>query len=97
MYFLFKHFDVVSPKQAWVSAARNCADAFVKLYNRYGTFGQFVNVVTGEMLFSGTASGASAIGALVRAWQFFGEESYLDVAQSAGRQYYRDFIAKGCT
>ena len=97
LYFLFKHFDVISPKQTWVLAAKNCADAFVKLYNRYGTFGQFVNVVTGEMLFSGTASGASAIGALVRAWQFFGEESYLDVAQSAGRQYYRDFIAKGCT
>ena len=97
LYFLFKHFDIVTPKPAWIDAARGCADAFVKLYDRYGTFGQFVNDQTGEMLFGGSTSGASAVGALVRAWKFFAEEQYLHVARKAGEQYYEDFVAQGFT
>lgn len=97
LYFLLKHFDVLPPKAAWVEAARGCANAFVRLYARYGTFGQFVNDQTGEMLHSGTTSGASAIGALVKAWQYFKDPCYLATAQQAGEQYYRDFVAKGYT
>lgn len=97
LYFLFKHFDIFPPKQAWIDAARGCADAFVRLYDRYGSFGQFVNDETGEMLYGGSTSGASAIGALVRAWQYFGDPRYLDTARKAGEQYYRDFVAKGYT
>lgn len=97
LFFLFKHFDVISPKEAWVSAAENCADAFVRLYEKYGDFGQFINIETGEMLYHGTASGASVIGALARAWHYFGDEKYLDVARRAGEKYYRDYVMKGCT
>ena len=97
LYFLFKHFDVMPPKPSWVSAARACADAFVRLYERYHDFGQFINIETGEMLFGGTTSGASAVGALVRAWQYFGDVRYLDVARRAGEGYYADFVARGYT
>ena len=97
LYFLFKHFDVITPKESWISAAKTCADAFVRLYRRYRDFGQFVNLETGEMTFGGTASGASAIGALVRAWQYFGNEEYLEVAKLAGEKYDSDFIKRGMT
>ena len=97
LYFLFKHFDVITPKQSWVSAAKRCADAFVRLYERYHDFGQFVNIETGEMMYGGTASGASAIGALVRAWQYFGNAEYLEVAKLAGEKYDLDFIKRGMT
>jgi len=97
LYFLFKHFEVITPKDAWVSAAKGCADAFVRLYARYQDFGQFVNVQTGEMIFGGTTSGASAIGALVMAWRFFGDERYLSVAEDAGEKYYTNFVAQGLT
>ena len=97
LYFLFKHFDVIPPREKWVKAARLCADAFVRLYEKYGSFGQFVNAETGEMLFGGTTSGASVISALVRAYQFFGEKKYLSVSASACEKYYRDFVAKGIT
>ena len=69
LYFLFKHFVVMPPKKAWVTAARACADAFVRLWQRYQDFGQFINTQTGELIFGGTTSGASVIGALVMAWR----------------------------
>jgi hypothetical protein len=97
LYFLFKHFDVIAPKQAWIAAAKKCADAFVALFGKYHDFGQFINIETGEMLVGGTTSGASAIGALVRAWQYFGDTAYLDVARRAGEKYYGDFVAQGFT
>ena len=97
LYFLFKHFDIIEPKSAWVEAAKKCADAFVRLYDRYGNFGQFVDVETGEMLFGGTTSGASAISALVRAYRYFNDDKYLKVAVASGEKYYARFIARGLT
>lgn len=97
LYFLFKQFDVISPKEAWISAAKKCADAFVRLYRRYGDFGQYVNVETGEMIFGGTTCGAPVISALVRAWRYFGDCKYLEIAKLAGEKYYRDFVARGVT
>lgn len=97
LYFLFKHFDVIKPKENWISAAKNCADAFVRLYEKSEDFGQFIDVETGEILYSGTTSGASAIGALVRAWRYFADEKYLKIAKLSGEKYYRNFVAKGYT
>lgn len=95
LYFLFKHFDIVKPKKEWVDASKLCADAMVSLYEKYSSFGQFINVENGEMMFGGTASGASVIGALVKAWKFFDDEKYLNVAKSSGEKYYTDFVARG--
>lgn len=97
LYYLFKHFDVMQPKDSWVSAARTVSNAFVALYQKYGSFGQFIHDETGEMLFGGTTSGATAIGALARAYSFFGEEEYLDIACRAAEKYYREFVAEGLT
>ena len=97
LYFLFKHFGVITPKDSWVSAARACADAFVRLYERHQDFGQFVNTQTGELIFGGTTSGASVIGALVLAWRYFADDRYLTVAKQAGEKYYQNFVARGLT
>lgn len=97
LYFLFKHFDVITPKESWVIAAKNCADAFVRLYEKYQDFGQFIHIETGEIICGGTTSGASAISALVRAWHYFGDEKYIETARLAGEKYYNDFVARGIT
>ena len=97
LYFLFKHFDVITPKESWVIAAKNCADAFVRLYEKYQDFGHFIHIETGEIIYGGTASGASAISALVRAWYYFGDEKYIETARLAGEKYYNDFVARGIT
>ena len=97
LYFLFKHFDVIPPKKSWVSAAKACADAFVRLYERYQDFGQFVHIETGEMMFGGTTSGASVISALVCAYQYFRNRKYLDIAKLSGEKYYMNYVARGIT
>lgn len=97
LQFLFKHFEVIDPKESWISAAKGCADAFVRLYEKYETFGQFVNIESGEIIYGGTTSGASAISALVRAWDYFKDERYLDTARRAGEKYYQNYVAKGYT
>ncbi|MBQ8496108.1 MAG: hypothetical protein IJ489_01465 [Clostridia bacterium] len=97
LYFLFKHFDAMPPKESWISAAKSCANAFVKLYKKYEDFGQFINIETGEIIYGGTTSGASVISALVLAWRYFGDSRYLDIARLAGEKYYNDYVARGIT
>lgn len=97
LYFLFKHFEIEEPKALWVDAARKCADAFVRLFETYGTFGQFINGRTGEMVVPCTSAGGMAIGALVKAHEYFGEKRYLDVAKAACTFYAENFILEGVT
>ncbi len=97
LLFLYKHFEVMPVKKEWESAAKGCADAFVKLFDEYGTFGQFVNIETGEMQIPLSCAGASAVGALVRSYEYFKDERYLQTAKKAGEFYYRNFVMKGIT
>lgn len=97
LYHLFRHFDFIEPKKAWVDAARACADAFVRLYEKYEDFGHFVNVETGDIMVGGTTSGAAAIGALARAYAYFKDEKYLKVALASGEKYYQSFVKNGYT
>jgi hypothetical protein len=93
--YLIKNFELTKPRKNWIKAAKNCADAFIKVYDRYGELGHFINIETGEMLAGGTASGATVITALLRAGVYFGEKRYIDVAKALGEDYYRRFVEKG--
>lgn len=95
--FLYKHFECMPVKPQWEIAAKNCADAFVRLFEKYGTFGQFVNVETGEMQVGLSCAGASAIGGLVRSYEYFNKPIYLEMAKKACEYYYQNFVAKGIT
>lgn len=97
LLFLYKHFDVMPVKKEWEEAAKNCADAFVKLFERYGTFGQFVNIETGELLVRLSCAGASAVAGLVRSWEYFREGRYVQTAEKACEYYYQNFVAQGVT
>lgn len=97
LYFLLKHFAITQPKPAWVESAKKCADAFVKLFQTYGTFGQFINVMTGEMIVDCSTSGAMGPGALAKAWEYFGKEEYLTTAKQACKFYYQHHVCQGIT
>lgn len=97
LLFLYKHFEVMPVKDKWIQAAKGCADAFVRLFAKYGTFGQFVNVETGEMQITLSCAGASAVGALVKSWEYFKNSVYLETAKKAGDFYYENFVSKGIT
>ncbi len=81
----------------WKSGLKKLADAFVRLWNEEGQFGQFVDVETGKLCIGGSASAAIACGGLALASQTYSDPKYLLVAQQAGRKYYLDFVRKGYT
>lgn len=95
LYYLLKIFEIHTPKPEWIKSAKLCADAFVKLFERYGTFGQFVDAESGEMLLDCSESGAMAVGALGKAYEYFNDEKYLNTAKAAMRYYYSTFCKTG--
>lgn len=97
LYFLLKQFEIEKPEQKWINSAKKCADALVLLFEKYGTFGQLVDIETGEIVVGGSCSGAIIPAALIRAWGFFGEEKYIDTAKASLEQYMRLFEETGVT
>ncbi len=102
LYYTFKHFDVLKDRnipipEDIVSGAKRLADAFVSLWNAYGQFGQFVDIDTGEIVAGGSTAGAIASAGLCRAYQYFKNPRYLEVAEAAADMYYRRDAANGFT
>ena len=96
LYFLFKHFDCMNTVPAsFEQGAKKCADAFVKLWDTYGQFGQFINYQTGEIIVGGTTSGGIAPAGLMRAYSYFGDDNYRRVAKQAAQFYYDRDVKNG--
>ena len=80
LYFLMKQFMLmekqgeIKPKGIWLEGTRLCADAFVKLWEENGQFGQFVDSGTGEIIIGGSVSAGIAPAGLALAGQYFGTE-----------------------
>lgn len=102
LFFALKHLDLFRKQQrgippAWEQSIRRLADAFVRLFDTSGQFGQFVDVETGKLLIGGSTSGAIVSGALARAAAWFGEPEFLRVAEASARDYYQNHVRKGLT
>ena len=93
------HMDDADIKPAWQQCFQNCADAFVRLWDANGQFGQFVDHNTGELLVSGSLSAGIAPAGLVLAARRFPERAaeYLRVAVAAAEHYDRDYLQQGLT
>lgn len=90
---LFKRREYVP--QYWLNGLAMLADAFVRLWEHHGQFGQFIDIKTEEMLISGTAAGSMAPGGLALAWKVLGDIRYLQAAKESARYYYREHVMKG--
>ncbi|NJD02442.1 MAG: hypothetical protein FIA99_07570, partial [Ruminiclostridium sp.] len=104
LYYIIKQFMLLKKQDEnfqipgkWIEGTKKCADAFIKLWDKYGQFGQFVNTGTGEMIIGGSVSAGIAPAALALAWQYFGAEEYLRVAKEAACCYYKNYTSKGIT
>ncbi len=98
----FKHFDLFRKQQRkipplWITNTRRLAEAFTRLWQEAGQFGQFVDVETGELLIGGSAAGAIAPAGLARAALYFDEPRFLVIAVAAARNYYQNFVLLGLT
>ena len=102
LYFLFKHFRLMKERnidipEDFLEGTKKTADAFVKLFDKYGQFGQFVDVHTGEICVGGSVSAGIAPAGLAEAYRFFGNSEYLKTAEESAEYYYRMFLSKGYT
>ena len=96
LIFLIKQFKSEMPiRDSWVKFVRRLADNFVDIFKKHGTFGQYVHHDTGELLIKKTTSGASIVGGLAMAGEYFKNEEYLEIAKAAGEFYYDKFLSEG--
>ena len=92
--YLIKQLEIIN-KPVWIESAEKCADALVKTFTSFGTFGHYVNIKTGAVVIKSGCAGASAVGSLVRAYTYFNDEKYLETAKKAGEMYYEKYLSKG--
>lgn len=102
LYMAQRHFEVLEASgdtvpDRWLEQNRKQADAFVRLWNDYGQFGQWVDLESGKLLVGNSTSAAIACGGLALASKRYGHKPYLDVAEAAARKYHRDYVLKGYT
>lgn len=87
----------IQPKPGWEAGTRGVADAFVRLWKRYGQLGQFVDSRNGDITVGGSTSGAIVPAALALAAAYFKQPEYLQVAEAIAEKYYTDYVQKGLT
>ena len=102
LYFLFKQFTLMTERgkeipQLYTEGARKTADCFVKIWRKYAQFGQFLDVYTGEICVGGSVSGGIIPAGLAKAHAFFGDDTYLKIAEESAEFYYREHLCKGYT
>ena len=104
LYYMLKQFDLLkkrdpawTPPEHWTTGVRDCADAFVRLWDKCGQFGQFVNIDTGDVVVGGSTSAAIAPAGLALAWRYFQNDNYRRVAEAAGEAYCAKDLHDGIT
>ncbi len=103
LYFLLRQLRALESEgpwkapQSWNAALLASAECFIKIWEKHGQFGQFLNQDSGEILLGGSASGAIIPGALALASIRFGDTRFLEVATQAGEYFAREFLVKGFT
>lgn len=102
LYMAQRQFDIIESNIGtlpahWKPSLKKLADAFMRVWDKEGQFGQFVDVETGELCIGGSTGGAIVPAGLALASQTYGEKKYLEAACKAARNYYNDFVLKGYT
>ena len=81
----------------WRQGLRDLCEAFARLWDRHGQFGQFISHQTGEIIVGGSACGGTAVAGLALAAQYFGEPNYRGVAEQAAEMFYDRYVRQGFT
>lgn len=79
----------------WVEGLRRCADGWVRVFEKEGQLGQFLDVDTCEVLIGNTASGGMVPGGLALCAVYFDEPKYLETACKIAEHYYENYTRIG--
>ncbi len=98
LYFSFKHFELMDEiPQKMIDGAKKLADRFVWIWEKYGQFGQFHDCDTGEIIVGNSTAGAIVPASLVKAYEFFKDEKYLEIAKASAEAMYKKDALNGYT
>lgn len=89
------HEDRINPM--WVEETRRLADAFLNTWEKYGTWGGYIHVETGEPATYNTSGGSSAVAGMALASRYFADSRYLKAAREAADNLYDNFSVVGFT
>lgn len=81
----------------WEKQVRLLADAFVRTWQKEGTWGNYLDVESGDVVVYNTTSGAMAVAGLALAAGYFDCPAYLETACQAAADYYNQFALIGFT
>lgn len=101
LYFMIRQLVLLEkqgdqkPAQAWTEGTQRIADAFVRTWNKFGQFGQFLDIDTGDVIVGGSTAAGIAPAGLALAAGYFNEPGYLRVAMAAADSYYQRYVIKG--
>ncbi|MGB9748147.1 MAG: hypothetical protein ACPLXM_14570, partial [Bacteroidales bacterium] len=102
LYYILRQFALmekmgISVHPEWDSLTKGVANAFVRLWNKWHQFGQFVDSNTGEIRVGGSASGAIVPAALILAYNRYDDPEFLRVAAQSAETFVSKFLMKGFT
>ncbi|WP_063510414.1 hypothetical protein [Paenibacillus gorillae] len=102
LYFTLKQIALIeqqgeSVPDAWKTGVKRLADAFVRLWEQDGQFGQFIDVHTGDIIVGGSTSGAIVPAGLMLAAEYFNNEGYAAAARESARLYVDRDLRAGYT
>ena len=104
LYWMVKQFMLleaqgkqVAIRPEWKEQVRLLADAFVHTWRKHHTWGNYLDVESGDIAVYNTTGGAMAVAGLALASRYFDCSDYLQVAQDAVADYYADFALIGFT
>ncbi|MCJ8012630.1 hypothetical protein MUG84_12905 [Paenibacillus sp. KQZ6P-2] len=81
----------------WKEGLIRACDAFVRLWDKYGQFGQFVDLEKEEIIIGGSSSAGIASAGLSLSGQYFNRPDYTNIAKLSGQHYYDHFVKQGVT
>lgn len=104
LYWMVKQFMLLKEQEKanaidpeWETNVRLLADAFVNTWKKHGTWGNYLDVESGDIAVYNTTSGAMAVAGLALASGYYNNPDYLKVACEAAKDYYDSFALVGFT
>lgn len=102
LYYVIKQFDLMKKRNIkiepeWHNGAETVANAFVKLWEKWGQYGNFVDSRTGDVVVGGSTSGAIVPAALALASEYYNNPVYMTIAKLSAQKMYAEYVSKGIT
>lgn len=104
LYWMVKQFMLLKKQgktteilPEWEERIGLLADAFVKTWEKEGTWGNYLDIESGGVAAYNTTGGAMAVGGLALAALYYERPEYMEVARQAAAYYYNRFALVGFT